>query len=488
MRGRGTSEPFIVNHSAINVDSCDVGQATPIDVLPDDVLLAIFDFCVAGVRDQETKRAVESWQSLVHVCRRWRRLVFESPRRLNLRLVCTPRTPAKGTLDVWPALPLITRGAFEFSSGVDNIIIALGHHNRVRRTELWITLGSHLDKVFAAMHVPFPALDHLWLHCEDETAPVLPNSFLGGSAPQLRYLQLERVPFPGLPKLLLSATHLVYLYLHGIPHSGYFSPEAIVNSLSVLTSLGTLSLEFPSPQSRPDRESQHPPPISRSVLPALTGFWFKGVSEYLEDLVVWIDAPQLDVLYITFLHQIRFNTPRLVQFVSRTPRFKEPQEVDVNFCFDAAEVRLMSCTSSDYGELAVEIPCEEWDQQLEFMAQVCTMCLPPLPTVETLGVYVKDTYSQQDWDDDVENNQWLELLRPFTAVKDLYLSKDFQQGIASALQELVGGRTTEVLPSLQKISLLDFEPSELLQEAIGRFVDARQLSGHPITVLPLWSG
>ena len=49
-----------------------------IDVLLDDVLLAIFDFCVVKIRDPallvfdgyDTKLGIESWQSLVHVCRR----------------------------------------------------------------------------------------------------------------------------------------------------------------------------------------------------------------------------------------------------------------------------------------------------------------------------------------------------------------------------------------------------------------------------------
>jgi hypothetical protein len=97
----------------------------------------------------------------------------------------------------------------------------------------------------------------------------------------------------------------------------------------------------------------------------------------------------------------------------------------------------------------------------------------------------EDLYSELDWRDDVEDNQCLELLRPFTAVKNLYLPEEFQSDMASALQELVGGRTTEVLPSLQNIFLERFEPSGPFQEAIGQFVAARQLSGRPIAVLPL---
>ena len=55
----------------------------------------------------DIKRKIESWQSLVHVCRRWRGLVFGSPRRLSLQLFYIPGTSAKLSLDIWLALPLL---------------------------------------------------------------------------------------------------------------------------------------------------------------------------------------------------------------------------------------------------------------------------------------------------------------------------------------------------------------------------------------------
>jgi hypothetical protein len=85
------------------------------------------------------------------------------------------------------------------------------------------------------------------------------------------------------------------------------------------------------------------------------------------------------------------------------------------------------------------------------------------------------------WQDDIENSQWLELLHPFTAVKDLHLSKGFALRIAPYLQELVGGRTTEVLPALQSL-LVDKYASGHFKEAIGKFVAARQLSNRPVVV------
>ncbi len=257
-----------------------------IDVLPDDVLLEIFDFCVDKNPLSERETEIEAWQSLVHVCRQWRSLIFGSPRSLNLRLYCTPERLARNMLDVWPTLRLLIWGFMISSSDMDNIIVALGQTNRVCQVRLGPT--PHVEKVLAAMQVPFPELTLLSLSSDSETPPVIPDSFLGGSAPHLRRFQLAGIPFPGLPKLLLSATHLVNLSLYNIPRSGYFSPEAMAALLSVLSSLKRLLLRFQSPQSSPDWESRRLPPPERSVIPALEHFDFVGVIEYLEDLVTFI--------------------------------------------------------------------------------------------------------------------------------------------------------------------------------------------------------
>jgi hypothetical protein len=84
--------------------------------------------------------------------------------------------------------------------------------------------------------------------------------------------------------------------------------------------------------------------------------------------------------------------------------------------------------------------------------------------------------------------QWLEIFHPFTAVKNLYVSKEFTQCIAAALQELVGERATGVLPALENIFLEGLQLSiQVGVEKVGveNFVAARQLSSHPITV-SLW--
>jgi hypothetical protein len=102
------------------------------------------------------------------------------------------------------------------------------------------------------MNEPFPEPMDLQLRAFDRAvAPLDSNLFMGGSStlPRLRYLLLERIPCPGLPKLLLSATHLVSLRLYDISHSGYFTPGAMVTCLSMLTRLEILCLEYRSLQS-----------------------------------------------------------------------------------------------------------------------------------------------------------------------------------------------------------------------------------------------
>ena len=129
--------------------------------------------------------------------------------------------------------------------------------------------------------------------------------------------------------------------------------------------------------------------------------------------------------------------------------------------------------------LRIAISCREPDWQLSSIEQVCNSYLDPLSVVEDF--YIKRRYWGTVWKNDaIENTLCFQLLLSFTAVKNLYLFKEFAPRIVAALQELVGGRIIEVLPSLQNISVEGLEPSGPFQEDIGRFVAARRLSGHPI--------
>ena len=439
-------------------------------MLPDLALLEIFRFYLAHPGEWWPEVWTEAWRTLVHVCRKWRNVVFGSPRHLNLELRCTAITPVRETIDAWPLLPIHVRGYGHNTWGVDNIIAALEHNDRIRLLDLDGPPNSQMEKVFAAMQQPFPALENLYLSSNNETE-VVPASFLGGSAPQLQTLTLKSISFPGLPKLLLSATHLVSLQLHEIPHSGYFSPEAMAIGLSALTSLESLQIIFKSSRSRPDRR-RRPPPLTRALLPALTYFKFIGVSEFLDDLVARIDAPQLGELDITFFHQLIFDTPQLTQFISRTPKFKACDDSQVQFLDDHVQV-----SKADWAVI-LKISCTQSDWQLSSLAQVCGSIF--IPAIEHLYI-LEDKYNPLSWQDDIETGQWLEFLHQLTAVKDLRISQEFTPRILPTLEELVGGRATEVLPALQTL-FLEWPLPSGAQETVDKFVAARELAGRPIAV------
>ena len=103
-----------------------------IDMLPDVALLEIFDFYLVYTSAWRT----EAWRRLVHVCRKWRNVIFGSPRRLNLELSCSERTPVRETIDAWPLLPILVSGYGYSKWGVDNVIAALEHNDRIRKLDL----------------------------------------------------------------------------------------------------------------------------------------------------------------------------------------------------------------------------------------------------------------------------------------------------------------------------------------------------------------
>ena len=452
-----------------------------IDVLPDDVLLEIFVHYANNDAQHLTERE-RAWQTLVQVCRRWRSVIFGSPRRLNLQLVCQAKTRARDTLDAFPALPLVIR--CHGIGSVDDIIAVLERRDRVCQIYLPNVPSLDLEIVLAAMQQPFPELTDLVLYLKGETfkLPVVTDSFLGGSAPRLQRLVLGCIPFLGLRKLLLSTTYLVELHLFEIPQSGYFSPDVMVAALSTLTNLNFLSLQFQSPRPYPDQESRHIPPSAHYVLPFLTRFWFKGVTEYLEDLVACIDAPRLNDSEITFFNDIVFDTPQFIQFISRTPTSIALKKAHITLRNRDANLDITSQTSGD-GRLNVKILCRKLDWQVSSLEQVCASCLPLLFMLEDLYIYEGPGSRPKSEDlDNIDHWSWLELLHPFIAVKNLYLSEQFALRIGPALQELVRSGTMEVLPALQNIFFEGLQPSGPVQEGFKRFLASRQATSRPIAI------
>jgi len=392
---------------------------------------------------------------------------------------------------------------------VDNIVAALERRDRVRKIDLKYYANPEAEKVWAAMQEPLLELTHLWLEARDEVSGEgraedaewferpfphnVPDSFLGGSAPRLQFLYMNAVGLLGLQKLLLSATHLIDLQLDDIPD--YISSQRMITCLSALTSLQTLSLVVDHHIYPLYQGSRSPSSLKRTFLPALKDFQFTGVSRYLEDLVAGIEAPELNkmsiTLSITFSSGHVSDTPELTRFISRTPKLGVPFEARITLHEVAFRVSLPSQTFG-HGSLNLGIASGDFrytptssdlDSQLSSLVQVCASSLPSVSTVENLYIH-GEISGILDWhpDEDIENTEWLELLRPFIALKNLYLFEEFTPCIASALEDLNESSITELLPSLQSIFLQGLQPSGAIQDGIRQFVAARRLTSHPIAV------
>jgi hypothetical protein len=445
--------------------------------LPDNILLDVFDFYRMDSRGFGAW--AKAWQTLVHVSRRWRYIAFGSPRRLQLYLFCTGTTPVRKTLDVWPPLPIEISALPLEEDNEDNIIAALEQHDRIR--EVWLELTSSPRERFdTTIQESFPALEVLQLWSE-KTAPALPDKFLGGSAPRLRYLYLFHIPFPGLPKLLLSCNNIVDLYLYGIPNTGYFSPEAMITSLSALTRLKALAIEFESPDSRPDRRIRRPHPLTRAVLPSLTRFHFRGVSEYLEDLVARIDASLVQDIDISFFNQLVFDLRQLPQFIHHAGMSKSYDQASVIFGSSAVEINFYQPEGTALPKiLNLGILCGMIDWQVSSIAQLCSQSSTFLSSIEQLSILSGHFYPTLQVDADT--TQWVELFHLFTAARTLRVSARLRSFIVSVLEEFTGELATGVFPVLESLYLEGYEESGTDKKAIEPFITARQCSDHPITV------
>ena len=237
--------------------------------------------------------ASEKWHTLIHVCQRWRNLVFTSPRHLNLQLLCEPpKRSVEEMLYIWPELPIYIQDFDHPTKKAGDIVTAaLKLNHRVTRIRLERTSGSKWETFAPLMEHPFPVLTYLWVQPFFPIENTISRSFLGGSAPSLQHLVLIGVPFLALPELLLSTTSLVRLWYDDIPRSGYILPQAMATGLSALTRLESLSLTFPSPHSLQDRPIRITHTHTRILFPALSYLRFRGSVEYMEDLVTQIDAP-----------------------------------------------------------------------------------------------------------------------------------------------------------------------------------------------------
>jgi hypothetical protein len=320
---------------------------------------------------------------------------------------------------------------------------------------------------------------------------------LGGSAPRLQYLRLNRISFPQLPTFLLSARNLVTLKLKDISQDGYISPETMVGTLAVLTKLATLSVSFldDTPSESPTQSRSHLDSPMRAILPALTNFHYIGSSEYLEDLLAQIDTPRLTNLVIEyFIDEIQ--VPQLSRFIDRTKSLKLDQfrSAEVFFFFEDIYFEL-DCPRGKCcrAHLSLKILGQSYlDEQATCAADVLGQLASTFPNVDHLSAD-----GDRDLSTETDITDWLPFFRLFPAVEAMHLSGGAGAYIASALEDTADPEemvTDIVFPALYLLWIEKGEEEEDESDesdddrhkpvgSIERFLSLRQLSGRPVTVV-----
>jgi hypothetical protein len=469
-------------------------QTTPIHILDDDSLLHVFylyrPFLLGEDGDDHDRLFGGEWSwvrgrwwyVLAHVCQRWRIVILGTASYLGLSLVCAYGTPVADMLAHSPPLPLVVDYSEEnkdITEDEDGAVLALKQRDRVHRVRLGMPVMS-LRKLISVMDEEYPNLEYLIIGPPNEDrSSILPETL---QAPNLRHLTLIGFALPIGSRLLTTAVGLVSLCLIMNNPSAYFNPNALLHWLSFMPQLETLVISFflSVPHREIERQLTRTPIITPVTLPNLHYFRFHGVSAYLEALVHRVTTPCLEKLNIGFYNQLTFSVPRLLQFINTTANLR----FDIaEFSFYDDRVYVEVCPAEDVKmktAFTINVDCWHLDWQVSSIAQIYNSLSHLFSGVEHLTLeYEVHRFSSEEHNE-VDCTEWRKLLRSFRNVKTLRIGDGLVEQLSRCLELEDGELPLELLPELQELT---YSRSGDTGDAFTSFIDARQIAGHPVTVI-----
>jgi hypothetical protein len=282
-------------------------------------------------------------------------------------------------------------------------------------------------------------------------------------------------------RLLMTAVSLVTLFLVMVHPSTYFHPNTLLQWISLMPQLETLtiSFKFPIPNRDVERQLTHTPIIAPVTHSNLRHFQFHGVSTYLEALVHRIAVPRLEKLHIEFSNQLGFTIPRLVQLMGAAE----------NLRFDSANLRFsddqVDATVHPHGKLkmyvfAILVLCWHLDWQVSSASQISNSLSQIFSVVEHLNLAHNVHGRSSEEHNEVDRAEWRRLLRPFRNVKTLRIAKGLVEDLSRCLRLEDGELPLELLPELQELT---YSGSGDTGDGFTSFIDARRNAGRPVTLV-----
>ena len=367
----------------------------------------------------------------------------------------------------------------------EGIILALQYRNRVRRLRLRIPIPN-LQKVLLTMDDEFPMLEYLYIGSliKHNMSLVLPKTF---QAPHLRHLLLVNFAIPIQSPLLTPAVGLVTLSLDWIHPSAYFRPNDLLKWLSPMPQLEVLDIGFHSPVSSREVEMHllDTPTMTHITLPNLRCFGFSGVSAYLEALLLRMTTPLLEKLELIFFNQLTFSVPHLLQFISTTENLRF-HSTDFWFTPKGLIMEVYPDHGAKTYAFRVDVFCAHLDWQVAFAAQIYDALRTAFSAVERITLWYRSGFTPlEDRENAADRTHWRELLRSFGNVKTLHVvDDDLVMPVSDCLRPDDEESPMELLPELKELKHEYFTNSDAGEEFTS-FIDAREKTGHPVTLTRL---
>lgn len=460
-----------------------------INHLPDELLVEIFDFyrqvIVQSYHLWPTERTWWSitleWFELIHVCKRWRTIMFASASRLGLCLILTPEKGGNMKTILsrhFPPLPIeIHYYRPVKTKDIGRMLAALKRPDRIRRIYL-IASTALLNRFFKATKGAFPALETLELGDQNSKELKIPATFLKGPDLHLRSLKLHSISLPSasVSRLLSSTPALTNLYL--VIDTDVSPPPAmsfLLSHLHGLPCLHHLDLEI---KGFTDILVQPAEPEEFSSFSKLTTFRYHGHSTFLNTLLARFAAPSLQEVNI-------WLGDGTLPLIPHLPRFIE----DIEEHYHAIHVefhRGLSFSFLGHPGYAIHSPYFRCSNSLpESIMQMSSKFSARLATMQELFV-IRNTCASGFFEDSIP---WHRFFLQFPSVKALRLEGMSNRRIAAVLHQDHGGPNPVLFPALEEIELctsrywaLEYERTSVLMDIFQPFASARQEAGLPVNV------
>ncbi|KAI0271287.1 hypothetical protein BC834DRAFT_858666 [Gloeopeniophorella convolvens] len=446
------------------------GDSNSINSIPDEILLEIFDRYRLDCRIPHTSKRLSDcfeggitvppfwWRVLERVCRRWRQVIRASPGRLALKLYYRRGTSMQSMLKGWPSsyalAALFSRDLYFRKHDLPGLKTILQKAQRFREAILHTRNPSFFPLVDAMM-LPAPRLEHLELVHEDKgqrspVKPFLSPEFLGGHAPNLTFVHLEKLDIRGTPRWLSTSTSLIYLSLQRIS----ISQGALHAVLLGTPRLKTLCIEGWTPSDVGPLSTTHLPE-DRAQLHALKTFSFYGSFRELESIASMIDAQPRTTKFATIaFHDVLSDVRHSLRLFAP---YRACPDRPLSLRLDAAFAGLTIPGSegsewfTSYGDASSLglIDC------LPFATRLCDMFSNMLSDARVLYFSVDTRSSGVPQLDELNATDWRNVLAPFVKTTDFWLNDGLEDKTGKLLEHCTeGGLLDGCLPALQKIVIV----------------------------------